>query len=75
VGTFEPWWRLGNLEVDSVETIIRRFEKDEILGLDVLLNYPRDRLVREYGDPNGLKIYSAKDDLLSLYLAKHCEKM
>ena len=74
VGTLEPWWRLGNLKVDSVEMIMRRFEKDEIPGLDVLLNYPRDRLAREYGDPKGLKIYSAKDDLLSLYLAKHCEE-
>ena len=73
VGTLEPWWRLGNLKVDSVETIMRRFEKDEILGLDVLLNYPRDKLAREYGDPNGLKIYSGKGDLLNLYLSKYCE--
>ncbi len=35
---------------------MRRFEKDEILGLDVLLNYPGDKLAREYGDPNGPKI-------------------
>ncbi len=74
VGTLESWWRLGNLKADSVETIMQRFEKDEILGLDTLLNYPRDRLAREYGDPNGLKIYSAKDDLLSLYMAKYCEE-
>jgi len=74
VGTLEPWWRLGNLKVDSVETIMQRFEKDEILGLDVLLNYPRNRLAREYGDPNGLKIYSGKNDLISLYHAKHCEE-
>ncbi len=74
VGTLEPWWKLGNLKKDSVETIIRRFEKDEIPGLDVLLNYPRDRLAREYGDPNGLKIYCGKGDLLNLYLAKYCEE-
>ncbi len=74
VGTLEPWWRLGNLKVDSVETIVRRFEQDDILGLEILLNYPRNKLAGEYGDPRGLKIYSGKDDLLSLYLAKHCEE-
>ena len=74
VGTLEGWWRLGNLKTDSVETIMRRFEQDEILGLEILLNYPRNKLAREYGDPHGLKIYSGKDDLLSLYLAKHCEE-
>ena len=74
VGTLEPWWKLGNLKTDSVENIVRRFEKDEIPGLDVLLNYPRDRLAREYGDPKGPKIYSGKGDLLNLYLAKYCEE-
>jgi hypothetical protein len=74
VGTLEPWWRLGNLKTDSVETIMRRFEKDEILGLNALMNYPRDRLAREYGNLNGLKIYSGKGDLLNLYLAKYCEE-
>lgn len=75
VGTLEPWWRLGNLKVDSVETIMRRFEQDRILGLEVLLHYPRSRLATEYGDPYGTKIYSTKDDLLSLYRAEHCESI
>ena len=75
VGTLEPWWRLGNLKKDSVETIMRRFENDGILGLDVLLDYPRDSLAREYGDPDGMKIYSGKNDLISLYHAKHCEEV
>jgi len=73
-GTLEGWWRLGNLKTDPVETIVRRFEQDDILGLEVLFDYPRNRLAEAYGDPQGLKIYSGKDDLLSLYLAKHCEE-
>jgi hypothetical protein len=75
IGTLEPWWGLGNLKVDSVELMMRRFEQNEISGLNVLYNYPRDRLVKDYGDPNGQRIYSCKKDLLSLYHAKHCEKM
>ena len=75
VGTLEPWWKLGNLKIDSVETIMRRFERDEILGLQVLLHYPQSKLAEEYGDPQGTKIYSGKSDLLDLYHAEHCERI
>jgi hypothetical protein len=74
VGTLEPWWRLGNLKVDSVQTIMQRFERDNIPGLNVLLHFPQSELARLYGNPDGSKIYSDKVDLLSLYQAKHCEK-
>ena len=33
LGTNEPWWRLGNLNRDSLSTIIGRFEQDEIPAL------------------------------------------
>ncbi len=74
VGTLEPWWKLGNLKADTVATIMRRFERDEIPGLDILLHYPHKMLAREYGDPQGKKVYSSRGDLLDLYLARHCEK-
>jgi hypothetical protein len=74
VGTLEPWWRLGNLKTDSVQTIIQRFERDEIPGLDVLLHFPKSELVKQYANPDGSKIYSGSVDLLSLYQSKHCEK-
>jgi hypothetical protein len=75
VGTLEEWWRLGNLKVDSIESIIRRFEQDEVPGLEVLFGYPPERLTREYGDPQGTRVYSTAGDLLSLYLGKHCEDL
>jgi len=74
VGTLDGWWTLGNLRTDSVETIMRRFEQDEVLGLEVLLHYPPNRLAIEYGDQHGKKIYSSKEDLLFLYHTTHCEK-
>lgn len=73
VGTLEPWWKLGNLKVDSVETIVRRFQRDEILGLEVLMHYPQSKLAKEYGNPQGRKIYSGRGDLLDLYREEHCE--
>jgi MoaA/NifB/PqqE/SkfB family radical SAM enzyme len=75
IGTLEPWWRLGNLKEDTVAIIMQRFEHDEIPGLDILYRYPPEKLADEYGDPEGRKIYSGKTDLLSLYHAKHCEKI
>jgi len=73
VGTLEPWWRLGNLKQDSVATIMDNFLQDRIPGLDVLYNYPRSELARQYGDPDGSKIYVSAYDLVNLYLAKYCE--
>jgi|WetSurMetagenome_2_1015567.scaffolds.fasta_scaffold22063_2 hypothetical protein len=72
VGTLELWWKLGNLKKDSVEAILQRFERDEAPGLDVLYHYPQSKLAEKYGNPQGRKIYSGKEDLLDLYRARHC---
>jgi len=73
IGTLEPWWRLGNLREDSVETTIRRFEQDDVLGLQARLHKGAVDLANTYGDADGQKIYSDAGDLVSLYRAKHCE--
>jgi hypothetical protein len=72
-GTLEPWWKLGNLKEESVAAIIRRFERDEACGLDVLLHYPQSQLAETYGNPQGRKIYNGREDLLDLYRTRHCE--
>jgi hypothetical protein len=74
IGILEPWWCLGNLKQDSIESIIRNFEDDGILGLNVQFNEPPIRLAERCGDPKGQKVYSSKEDLLSLYRGKHCEE-
>ncbi len=74
VGTLEPWWKLGNLKQDAVEVILCRFEHDEAAGLQGLFHYPAGRLAQEYGDTAGQKVYSDQGDLLSLYLARHCQR-
>jgi len=73
LGTLEPWWRLGNLKTDPIETLIRRFEEDDVLGLQLLLHTPPAELAERHGDPAGQKIYSTTEDLLSLYRGKHAE--
>ena len=74
VGTLEPWYRLGNLKRDSFESIIRKFEDDSVLGLNVQFHESPVRLAEHFGDPRGQKVYSSKEDLLSLYRGRHCEK-
>jgi hypothetical protein len=74
VGTLEPWYCLGNLQHESFESIVRRFEDDVVLGLQAQFRESSVRLVERYGDPQGQKIYSGQEDLLTLYRARHCEK-
>ena len=74
IGTLEDWWCLGNLKRDSVETIIHRFENDETPGLKSLFSESPAELTKQYGNPNGHRVYSSKGDLLSLYRGRHCEK-
>lgn len=73
LGTLEPWWSLGNLKNDTVETILSRFENDESLGLQSLCK-PSIELAETYGNPKGRKVYSGTGELLSLYRGRHCER-
>ena len=73
IGTLEPWWRLGNLKQDSVESIIRTFEEDGVPGLRALFHESTASLAQQHGDPTGQRIYSTREDLVALYRAKRCE--
>ena len=70
--TLEDWWRLGNLRRDSVASILERFENDEPLGFRTIYTHSPQELAERYGDPAGTKIYSNRDDLLGLYVGRHC---
>jgi len=73
IGTLEKWWCLGNLKRDTVASIFSEFESNRNLGLKTLYQKsPREITVR-YGNPMGQKVYSGKEDLLSLYRGVHCE--
>ena len=68
----EPWWCLGNLESDSVDTIVGRLEQNRTPGLQTVYNVPAQELVRRYGRRDGQWVYCDADDLLRLYVARHC---
>lgn len=73
VGTLEPWYCLGNLKQEPVESIVKRFEEDDVLGLQVQFRDPSIALARRYGNPKGQRIYRGCEDLLSLYRGIHCQ--
>jgi hypothetical protein len=75
IGTLEDWWCLGNLKRDALESIFYRFENDESLGLKTFFGDSPRELARQYGNPEGQRIYSSKGDLLSLYRGLHCERL
>ena len=73
-GTFEPWWRLGNLGREGLGVILQRYERAEPLAMRTIHSLPPTELVRRYGDASGQRLYSSASDLLGLYLARYCEQ-
>jgi hypothetical protein len=68
-----PWWRLGNLEVDGLDAIMRRYEGDEAPGLQALFHVPVSELARAYGRPSSQLLYE-RDDLITLWLRMWAEE-
>lgn len=73
IGTLEPWWCLGNLKRDSVETIIKRYEHDKVPGLKDLFLLSPANLAGKYGNSGGERIYSCRDSLLCRYREARCK--
>ena len=74
MGTLEPWWFLGNIKTDSVHTILHRFEHNYPLGFNTMVHVSPKELAKKFGNPQSTLIYTDKNDLKALYLAKYCER-
>lgn len=75
LGAHDEWWGLGNLRIDSAADILARFERNDCPGLHTIHSVSPSELAGQYGDPEGEKIYTAKDDLLGLYVGRHCREI
>ena len=73
VATPEAPWKLGNMATDTPGDILRRFEMNEPAGLKTIYSRSPRKLVEQFGDPAGDRIYSSPDDLLALYVARYCD--
>ena len=61
------WWRLGNLNTDGVDLILKAYRDESTPGMRTNRKIPISELARRYGDINSKKLYS-KDDLLCRWL-------
>ena len=69
-----PWWRLGNLKKDSWEKILQNYAEDNCFGLKTYKNESSKSLVTKYADPNGIKVYMNRGELITYLIGKHCRK-
>ena len=69
---YDPWFCLGNLRSEPLSVILARFENDNTAGLQTIYNVSPQQLLRQYACPDSQKVYSDVDDLLGLYVARHC---
>lgn len=67
-----PWWKLGNIEIDSIDKIMDNFEKNKNFGLHMNYNVRISKLVKKYGELSD-KLYT-KDDLILKYMRMHGEE-
>jgi len=73
-GTLEPWWRMGNLDRDGLDTIMNRYRYAEAPAMQTIHRVPAGRLALRYGDMTSQRLYGSEDGLLCLYLARYCEE-
>ena len=65
------WFRLGNLGVESLEHVLRRYERNDTPGLRMVFGMPPQELVGRYRDTDSAKAFHGANDLLALYVARH----
>lgn len=73
-GEVVPWWSLGNLNKDSVKTIMDNYINNASLGLKLMYEVPISELAKECGNIDGRSIYT-EEDLIMKYIHMYGEKL
>lgn len=58
IGELAPWWKLGNLKKDNLDSIIDKFENNKTPGLHAIYNIPVSELAERFGRQKSKRIYS-----------------
>ncbi len=69
-GDLTPYWKLGNLRRNSLDSIINRFESNSIIGLWVTYSKSTVELAKNFGRHYGRRVYTPDD--LKVRLARMC---
>ncbi len=72
-GELMPWWCLGNLSSDSLESVMDNYINNKPLGLKLIYDTPISKISKEFGDVNGEKIYT-KEGLIRKYIRMYGEE-
>ena len=75
MGTLEPWWKLGNLRMDSLQSIFDNFESNRVIGLKTIFTVSIKELAKHFGAPKSRLIYGDRSDLEALFVGKYCEQV
>ncbi len=70
MGTLEPWWSLGNLKTESIQTIFENFENDGPLGYRVNCTVSKKELAQRFGDSTSQAVVNGVEDK---WHAQYCE--
>jgi len=62
-----PWWRLGNLQEDGVDAILKAYYEETIPGMKANREIPISELTRRYGETCSTRLYD-KHDLLCRFM-------
>lgn len=72
-GSMEPAWRLGNLEKDGAEAILRNFSGNNTPAQRARLITPLGQMVTAIGDPSSQRLFD-KDDFIQYVLNNYCRQ-
>lgn len=72
MGTLQPWWKLGNLKMDSMQTIFDNFENDRIPAMQANCSVTIRDLAQRYGDPSSQLVFNGPE---SYWFERYCEEV
>jgi len=67
IAEIAPWWRLGNLKADGVDSIIKAYRDETTPGMKANRTIPISELARRYGAYGSKKLYD-KSDLVCRFM-------
>ncbi len=69
-----PFWKIGNLKNDDVDTIIFNFANNKTLAQSVSMNTPISQIVSQEGNPYSERLFD-KNDYIMYLLNRYCRKL
>ncbi len=73
ITTPAPHWKLGNLKIESAETVLCRYLNSESPAQKALRTVPIGAMVKRCGNPDSLRLFG-KGDYCDLILNRYCNE-